>query len=254
VASPELWTGYFGQALGTDRYRGYLLYGSLPVRIGDLFVIRATGRYLSAARAGGRSPYAFGNQGARPWTLDEEFLSLSRERPWAGGELVGLRSGTTGRPAMYGAAGRLRLGETWGGLLEAAYLNARRAGSNLQAQPALFYWPLRQLGLQVGTRLTRDDRGNSVSATAGVSLLLAPVALYLHGHVGTERWAFSFAGPSLASFAAETSYGGSATLLWSPSPRWRLGLGGEGERLRETGASGYFWCVSGGLQYLFGVE
>jgi hypothetical protein len=254
VASPEAWTGYFEQSLGTYRYRGFALYGSLPVRVSDLFVARVAGRYLSAARAGSRSPWAFGNQGARPWTLNEQYLGLARERPLLGGELVGLRSGTTGRAAIWGGAGRLRVGSVWGGVLEAAYMHARGVATNLQARPALFYWPWPQLGVQAGARLTKDDRGNSASASAGLSLLLAPVALHVRGHLGLERWAFAFEGPSLASFDAETTYGGSAMVQWSASKRLRLAVLAEGERLREAGALGAFWCISAGLQYLFGGE
>jgi tetratricopeptide (TPR) repeat protein len=254
LVSPEVWTGYFGQALGMYRYRGWALYGNLPVRIGDLFVARVSGRYLSASRASGRSPWAFGKQDGADWSLDEQYLSLSRERPLLGGEIVGLRWGTTGQPAAFGIAGRLRAGSTWGGSLEAIYMRARRVAGNAQLRPALFYWPTRWLGLQAGARLTEDDRGDSASANAGVSLLLHPVALHLRGHAGVERWAFAFEGPTIASFDAETTYGGSATLLWSVGKTLRLALTGEGERLRDAGALGYFWCVSGGVQYLFGVE
>lgn len=250
--SPEVWAGYFGHALGMNRYRGFALYGNLPLRIAELFVLRVAGRYLSASPAGGRSPWAFGNQGARAWTLDEEYLSLSREDTWLGSELVGLRSGTKGRPDIFGGAGRLRVGQSWGGLLETSYLRTRRGDANLQVHPALFYWPLPQVGVQVGARVTRDDRGNSTSANAGLSLVLHPVALHLRGHMGSERWAFAFEGPSIMSFDAEMTYGGSAILLWSATRRLRLALGGEGERMSEAGASGYFWSFSGGLQYLFG--
>jgi tetratricopeptide (TPR) repeat protein len=254
IVSPEAWAGYFEQSLGTFRYRGWLLYGSLPVRVGDLFEARVTGRYLSASRDSRRSPWGFGNQGAAPWTLDEQYLSLARERAFLGGEVVGLRSGTTGRAAIWGGAGRLRVGSAWGGVLEAAYLRASGVATNLQARPTLFYWPWPELGLQAGARLTKDERGNSASAAAGLSLLLHPVALHVRGHLGVERWAFAFEGPSLASFDTETSYGGSAMLRWSPSTRLRLSVLGEGERLRDAGVLGFFWSISAGLQYLFGPE
>jgi tetratricopeptide (TPR) repeat protein len=253
IASPEVWTGYFEQSLGISRYRGWLLYGSLPLRVGDLFVARLAGRYLSASRASGRSPWGFGSQGAAPWTLDEQYLTFARERASLGGEVVGLRSGTTGRAAIWGGAGRLRVGSVWGGVLEAAYLRAAGVATNLQARPALFYWPWPELGLQAGARLTKDDRGSSASAAAGLSLLLHPLALHVRGHLGVERWAFAFEGPSIASFDPETSYGGSAMLEWLASPRLRLAVLGEGERLRDAGALGFFWSISAGVQYLFGL-
>jgi len=254
VASPEAWAGYFEQSLGTSRHRGWLLYGSLPVRVGDLFVARLAGRYLSAARASGRSPWGFGNQGPAPWTLDEQFLTFAREQTFLGGEVVGLRSGTTGRAAIWGGAGRLRVGSAWGGVLEAAYLWASGVATNLQARPALFYWPWPELGLQAGARLTKDERGSSASAGAGLSLLLRPLALHLRGHLGVERWAFDFAGPSLASFDTETSYGGSALVQWSAGKRLVLSVLGESERLRDAGALGSYWSISAGLQYLLGLE
>jgi hypothetical protein len=133
-------------------------------------------------------------------------------------------------------------------------MRVRRVADNAQLRPALFYWPTPWLGMQAGARLTKDDRGDAVSANVGISLLLRPLAFHLRGHAGVERWAFELEGPSIASFDAQTTYGGSAALLWAIGKSLRLGLSVEGERLRDTGAIGHFWCISGGVQYLFGVE
>jgi hypothetical protein len=197
----------------------------------------------------GRSALSFGGRRESPWTLDEEFVSLARAGGLLGGEIVGARSATTGQATLWGGAGRLRVGTFWGGQLEAAYLRASGWARNAQVLPALYYWPVASLGLQAGARLTHDDRGDSASAHAGVSLLFSPFVLHLRGHLGEERWAFAFDGPSLASFDAVTSYGGSATWLWSASESWRLAVQGEGERLRAEGAIGYYWSASVGVQY-----
>jgi len=249
LASPELWTGLVGHSLGVYRYLGFALYGNLSVPVQDWFVVRVAGRYVSSARASGRSALSFGGRRESPWTLDEAYLSLARSKGLWGGEIVGARSATTGQATLWGGAGRLRVGTFWGGQLEAVYLRASGWARNVQVLPALYYWPVAAVGLQAGARLTHDDRGDSASANAGVSLRLSPLALHLRGHLGEERWAFAFDGPSLASFDAVTSYGGSATLLWSASESWRLAVQGEGERLRAEGAIGYYWSASIGVQY-----
>ena len=251
--TPALWGGYFAQTLGATRYRGWALYGTLPAHIGDVLVVRLTGRYLAASPVSGRSPWAFGREASSSWALDEQYVSLLRERRILGGEVVGVRSHMTGRTIL-GGGGRLRVGDAWGGMVEAAYLRARGLGTNLQLRPSLFYWPLPMLGLQAGARLTKDDRGNSASAAAGLSLLLGPVAIHLGGHLWAERWAFDFAGPSLASFESEASYGGNVTLRWSVEKSLQLAMQVEGERLRDAGALGEYWCASAGVQYRFGAE
>jgi tetratricopeptide (TPR) repeat protein len=251
LVSPELWTGLVGYSLGMYRYQGFALYGDLPVSIGRGFVLRAAGRYMAAGRSA-RSVWAFGGRGNSSWTLDEEYLSLARAGGLVAGEIVGARSSTTGQATLWGGAARLRVGTFAGGLVEASYLRAAELATNAQVVPLLYYWPIEHVGLQAGARVTLDDRGNSVSATAGISLLARPFGLHLRGHAGDERWAFALDAPSIASFDAVTSYGGSATILWSVSSSWRLGLQGEGERLRAEGALGYYWCISAGLQYQLG--
>lgn len=251
--SPELWVGLVGHSLGMVRYQGWALYGNVPVALGRGFVLRAAGRFLAAGRSSGRSAWAFGGRGNSSWTLDEEYLSLARAGGLVAGEVVGARSRSTGQATLWGGAGRLRVGSFAGGLVEASYLRAAGWATNAQIAPLAYYWPVEQVGLQAGARITLDDRGNSVSATAGISLVVRPFALHLRGHAGDERWAFLVDAPSIASFDAVTSYGAGATLLWSLGRAWRLAVQSEGERLRAEGALGYYWSVSAGVQYQAGA-
>jgi tetratricopeptide (TPR) repeat protein len=254
VAVPEIWTGMTGQSLGSSQYLGWVAYAQLPVRLGDSFVLRAAGRYVSAWASSGRSRWAFSDQGPASWTLNEQYLSLARDSRLLGFELVAVRSDTSVSRAILGGAGRARVGSTAGVFLEGAVLHASGVTTNTQVRPMAFVWLGQYLGLQAGARLTWDDRGNSVSASAGASVFLDSLALHLQGHAGNERWAFGFVGPSLMSFASAASYGGSATLIWSATSNLRLALQGEGERLHQEGATGAYWSISGGVQLALGAK
>jgi hypothetical protein len=252
VAIPEFWTGMTGQTLGTSGTLGWAAYANLPVRLGDLLVLRVAGRYVKAWPSSGRSRWALSNQEASGWTLNEEYLGLAHDSRSLGFELIGARSDTSVSQAILGGAGRLRVGSTVGVTVESAILSASGVATNIQARPMVFTWLGQHVGLQAGARLTWDDRGHSVSVSSGASAVFESLGFHLLGHVGDERWAFGFAGPSVMSFTSPASYGGSATLIWSATKNLRLALQGEGERLHQETATGVYWSVSGGIQFALG--
>jgi hypothetical protein len=172
-----------------------------------------------------------------------------RAEPQFAGRVIGL-----GYDPLDPGLGSVRVGSTYGLTVDGARLSAKGGPVNMQARPMAFLWIGEHVGLQAGARLTRDDRGHAVSVNAGGSLLLNPVTIRMEGHLGDEYWALGLAGPSIMSFAARTSYGGRATVLWSASKSVQLALQSEGERLRQEGASGVYWSISGGVQISLGTQ
>jgi hypothetical protein len=253
VAAPEIWTGVTGQSVGSSRYLGWAAYAQAPVRISDRYVLRAAGRYVSSLSSLGRSGRGASGSGGGTWSLDEEYLTLARDGRVLGVEVVAARSSTSDRSAILGGGGRLRVGATWGFVLDTALLHASGLATNLQARPMGFVWLGQRLGLQAGARLTSDDRGDSVSASAGASLVGGSLALHLLGHLGSERWAFGVVGPSIMSFDVAAAYGGATTLIWSAAKDVRLGLLAEVEGLRQANTAGYYWSVSAGVQVGLGT-
>jgi tetratricopeptide (TPR) repeat protein len=244
IAEPEVWVGAVGQSSGPSQYQGWALYGHVPVRLSDVLVLRVAGRYIFSQPSGGSGR----GGGKASWSVNEQYLGLAYLGRRLGADLVAVRTDSSGAPAIWGGAGRLRLGSKWGFLTELSVLHAANVATNTQARPMLFAYLGTHLGLQAGARLTFDDRGNAASASLGASVLLAPLAIYLQGHAGQERWAVGLAGPSVLSFNATTSYGGGVTLTWDVSRKVRLALQTEVERLRQ----GVYWNASGGVQIPIG--
>jgi hypothetical protein len=240
--------------LGSDQWTGWASYAQVALAYRDLLTVRAAGRFVHYWNAGKKSRWALQKGRVSSYDLDEEYLSLAHESRLWGIEVVGARSDTNESNAILGGAGRLRLGSTWGASVEGAGLSAKGGPGNLQARPMAFLWLGEHVGLQAGARLTKDDRGNGLSANAGASFLFRSFSILLDGHLGDELWSFGFAGPSIMSFDAKTTYGGAATALWSVSRTVRLALQGEGERLRQEGASGIFWSASAGVQLGLGAQ
>jgi hypothetical protein len=251
---PEIWSGATGNSLGRDKWTGWANYAQVAVTFSDWLTARVTGRFVHYWNTGPQGRGASQNGRLSSYNLDEEFVGVAHESRWWGAELVGARSDTDQDTAILGGAGRLRLGGPWGATLEGARHSAKGGPGNTQVRPMAYLWMGDHLGLQAGARLTWDDRGNGVSGNAGLSLLFGSWSILMEGHVGDEFWSFGFAGPSIMSFAAKTTYGGCTTVLWSLSKKMRLALQGEGERLRQEGASGFFWSFSTGIQLNLGAQ
>jgi hypothetical protein len=251
---PEVWSGVTGNSLAQEQWTGWASYAQLAVAFSDLLTVRAAGRFVSYWNTGKPSRWAFGKRSPSSWTLNEEYLGVAHEDRWWAAELVGARCDTNVGNAILGGAARLRLGSTWGATLEGAGLSAKGGPSNVQARPMAFLWLGKHVGMQAGARLTRDDRGNGASANAGLSLLFDTFSFLMEGHLGDEYWSFGFAGPSIMSFDAKTTYGGCATVLWSLNKSVRLALQGEGARLHQDSATGVYWSASAGVQLSLGAQ
>ncbi len=251
---PEVWSGVAGNSLAREQWTGWASYAQLALAFSDLLTVRASGRFVSYWNTGKRSRWAFSKRKPSSWTLDEEFLGVAHESRWWGAELVGARSDTSASNAILGGAGRLRLGSTWGASVQGAALSAKDGPTNFQARPMAFLWLGKHVGLQAGARLTWDDRGHGASVNAGLSLLFQSFSFLMEGHLGDEYWSFGFAGPSIMSFEAKTTYGACATVLWSLNESVRLALQGEGERLHQDSATGVYWSASAGVQLSLGAQ
>lgn len=244
---PELWGIATGHALGVYRSSGWGLYAQLPVRLSQELVLRAAGRFISMET---RSTSRWARTGPTDaWSIDEEYVSLAWNRRPAGIEVVAARSGITDQNTILGGGARLRLGSDWGVVLGASFLRAGSDIQNTQLVPSAFVWPLPTLVLQAGTRVTLDERGNGLSGTASVTVIVDALTIAVRGHVGPERWAFGFDGPSILSFDSQTTYGGSATVAWLAGDALKIFLQGDGARLSDQGAFGSYWSASVGLQY-----
>jgi hypothetical protein len=248
AVAPELWGIFTSHSLGRYKYQGGGAYAHLAFRLTDRMVVRAAGRFISASRSSGRSPWAFSSQGDS-WSLNEEYLALGWSSQALGVEASVARSATSDDAAILGGATGLRLGSRWGAILQAAFLRKGGVADNWQVRPRAFVWPSAHLGLDVGARATLDTRGNSISGNVGLSALWHPFALTAEGFVGSERWAFDFAGPSIMSFDSETPYGGTLTAAWRASPRLRVALQGDAARLHDDSAWGNYWSISLGVHY-----
>lgn len=251
---PEAWSGATGNSLSRDQWTGWASYAQIAVSFSDLLTVRAAGRFVHYWNTGRRTPWAIRNGRLSSYNLDEQFFGIGHESRWWGAELVGARSDTNVSNAILGGAGRLRLGNTWGVTLEGGALSAKGGPSNQQVRPMAFVWIGKLVGVQAGARVTRDDRGNGVSANAGITLALDAVTIVMEGNLGDELWSFGVAGPSIMSFDSKSTYGGGATVLWSMNKRVRLALQGEGARLRQEGASGAYWSLSAGVQLSLGAQ
>jgi hypothetical protein len=246
--APELWGIFTSNSLGRYRYQGWGGYAHLPVQISERTVVRGAARFISASRSSGRSQWAFSSAGDS-WTLNEEFLALGWNSSIVGAEASLARSATSDEAAILGGAAGLRLGSAWGGTLQTAFLRRSGVADNWQVRPRAFLWPTPHVGLEAGARATLDDRGNSVSGNLALSTLWDPVSVYAEGFLGTERWAFDFAGPSIMSFDSQATYGGTLTVEWAATKHLRFAVQGDAARLHEDSASGDYWSVSLGIHY-----
>jgi hypothetical protein len=254
IAVPELWLGLTGQSLGQNHYAGWASYAQLPVRLSDRLVLRVAGRYVPFWESSSLSPWALADRGQAAWTLNEQYLAVSYDSRLLGLEGVAARADTNISSAIMGGGARLRLGSSVGAFLETAVLHARRNPTNSQLRPMAFIWLGQHVGLQAGVRLTIDKRSTLVSANTGASFLFRPVTIHLQGHLGKERWAFGFAGPSVLSLTSAASYGGSVTLVRSLTKDLRLALQFEGESLGQGRATGAYWSISTGIQLGLGAR
>jgi hypothetical protein len=202
-------------------------------------------------RQGGGSPWAFGQGGARRISLGDGFLGADYQRRWWGIGALGVYEKISGANALAGGSLRGRVGQRYGILMDGTLLSSAGASANWQLVPLAFFWPVPDLGLRAGARLTIDGR-QSTSAMAGASLSLRGHSLHVDGHIGNERAALSSATFSLLNLSADATLGGTLTLVLRLNPTVRLLAQAQGEHLTNEGAEGSYWSVSLGVDMALG--
>jgi hypothetical protein len=250
-ATPEVWGGLVGQTLGNTSYLGGAVFAHLPVRITPELTLHVAGRYVGYGRQGGGSPWAFGQGGARRISLGDGFLGADYQRRWWGIGALGVYEKISGANALAGGSLRGRVGQRYGILMDGTLLSSAGASANWQLVPLAFFWPVPDLGLRAGARLTIDGR-QSTSAMAGASLSLRGHSLHVDGHIGNERAALSSATFSLLNLSADATLGGTLTLVLRLNPTVRLLAQAQGEHLTNEGAEGSYWSVSLGVDMALG--
>lgn len=250
-ATPEIWGGLAGRTLGSTRYLGGAIFAHVPVRFTPELSLHLAGRYVSYGRQSGASPWAFGQSRAGRVNLGDVFLGADYQHPWWSVAALGVYEKITGINALAGGCLRGRVGHRYGISMDAALLLSAGASANWQLLPLAFFWPVPNLGLRAGTRLTFDGR-QSTSALAGASLSLGGHSLHVDGHLGNERAALNPASFSLLDLSADATLGGTVTFVLRLSPTARLLAQTQGERLKSEGAEGAYWSVSLGFDMAIG--
>jgi hypothetical protein len=249
--SPEVWGGMVGQTLGNTRYLGGAIFVHVPVRITPELRLHVAGRYVGYGRQGGGSPGAFGQGGARLISLADGFLGADYQRRWWGVDALGVYERLSGTNSLAGGNLRGRLGQRYGILMDGTLLLSAGGFANWQVVPLAFLWPMPNLGLRAGARLTFDGR-QSASGMAGASLCLRGHSLHVDGHLGNERAALNPATFSLLNLSGDATLGGTLTLLVRVNPTVRLLAQAQAERLTNQGAEGSYWSTSLGVDMAFG--
>jgi hypothetical protein len=250
-ATPEVWAGMAGWNLGSTRYLGGAVFAHTPVRVSSEFSLHVAGRYVSYGRQSEASPWAFGQTRARRLNLADAFVGADYQQAWWSAAVSGAYEKLTGSNALMGGGVRGRVGRDYGVLLGGTVLRAAGSQANWQILPLAFYWPLPEVGLRAGARLTFDGR-QSASAMAGASLMVGGHALHLDGHLGNERAALNPETYSLLTLSADATLGGTLTLALRLTPTIRLLAQAQGERLKNEGATGAYWSASLGADLAIG--
>jgi hypothetical protein len=249
--TPEVWGALAGQSLGNSRYLGGAVFAHIPVRLTPELTLHVAGRYVGYQRQGGGSPWALEQTGVRQFSLGDVFAGADYQRPWWGVDVLGVYEKISDINALTGGSLQGRLGQDFGLLMEGSLLASAGLSANWQAVPKLFFWPMPNLGLRAGTRLTFDGR-RSASALAGASLFLRGHALHVDGHLGNERAALNPASFSLLNLPGDATLGGTLTVVVRLTPSFRLLAQAQGERLKSDGADGAYWSAALGVDMALG--
>ncbi len=249
---PELWLGAVHQSFPQDRWTGAVLFLHIPWQVDDTWQLRAAYRYVGTAlqiegQPSGRRGRQSGG-GTEFLHQHEVYGGFGFTSAYVDGQVLGIGVMPPDEDAVPGAGLQLRAGSTFGLQADAAALR-RSTGWNLQVAPGVYVWPSPTVGLAAGVRHTNDEAGGDTSGWAGFSWARKRSELHVRGHLGTERWAFSAAEPSVLTLTPETWLGGNAALLLPVSPTWQLGLQAQVETLRLDDTKGIYAGASIGLRW-----
>jgi hypothetical protein len=253
--APGLWVGYLGERLGDFDASGWIAFARIPYRATDHLALLGAYRHneltlsvpttTSTMRMG-----AMGQDGRtqQPWRQDEIYLGAGVGTASVWVDALGILIASTSEGVVGGEALRVRVGQRYGVVVEHAALR-RDEGWNVQGSPLLFWEPSPALGLAAGARMTRDEAGTIGSGRAELRLSLAPVDVFVGGHVGRDRWPVSPVTPMVITVDADLTAGGSLLTLVALHPSWSIGLSGWLERLEQAGTAGIYGIAALGLRW-----
>jgi tetratricopeptide (TPR) repeat protein len=232
TVTPEVWGGYLTSSQSASAAQAIYLHA--PAQVTDQVGVRFAYRHIgsTAGSTGGgatsTSTSLFGQQ-------DEFYAGATFARSYLGVQVIGfaLRSPDETVP---GAAVALRVGARYGVSLTAASMS-RSTGANRQIMPQIYVWPTPYVGLTTGARVTNDSDGSTTSAVVGATVIVGRALVDLQAHTGTERWAFSMAGPTVMSLFASSKYGGTLTAGFELSRTASLYLQAQYEHITQPGTS-----------------
>jgi hypothetical protein len=252
-ATPELWVARMGATTGSSS--GDIVYAQVPVRITSGINLRGAYRHIGWPTGGSTTmDPATGTTtttSAYFGTQDEVYGAVAVETGVATTEVTGFELWNADEHIPgFGAASRI--GGTYGVSVMAVGMK-RSSGWNVQVAPEAFAWLSPALAVSGGIRHTRDPLLSATSVLVGATVRHRSVEVDGGVHIGTERWAFGAAGPTVLSFADSTSAGGTATVSLALSKTWGVSVQGQVERLRavDTGAAaGTYSTVALGVRWM----
>jgi hypothetical protein len=248
ITEPEVWGAMVGYAFGTGRYQAPVIFAQVPWRPIEGLTLRLAGRHVRWQQVSPLSPWAFSQQSAARWTVNEIYGGAGYESAALKVEGLGFAITSAGSPTLSGAGLRLVLGRDVGLSTDAAAFFQAGTWSNQQVRPLVFLTLGGWLVPHAGLRITRTGHTVWTSGVAGAWLVHGPFLAFLQGHLGTEQWAADLASPSILSIAPTSRMGGRLTAFYDVSRMLRMGVHVASERLAAEGATGLFWSAALGLQ------
>ncbi|MCU0690022.1 MAG: tetratricopeptide repeat protein [Polyangiaceae bacterium] len=256
---PELWLGVLHHSLPNHTWTSGAAFAHVPWQLNDQLRLRFAYRYVGTnveQQLLSQPPSSRGPGGRRPTTgvettivhQHELYAGMGFTTRYLDAEGLGIAVFPPEQDVALGVGTSLRLGTRFGLVADAAALH-RTQSWNRQLAPGLYVWPWPAVGLAAGFRYTSDHVDNSISGWAGLSVASARTELHLHGHLGTERWAFSAAQPAIFAIDAEATAGFDTAVLLPLGRSWRLGLQAQFERLRQDDQDGSYMGASVGLRW-----
>ncbi len=236
---PEAWVAYLSQTGIGSSWTGWSAFGHLRWQINDIWRVRGAYRHAELTQSSTKAPQ------------NEVYAGVAMEAPYVGFELLGFVVDPKYDSTAYGQASSLRLGKTFGLLVEDAVFKRDTRWSG-QLSPQLFWWPWQSLGLQAGVRATFDDTGKDLSARLGITWIAGAWTIVAQGHLGTERWPVGLAAPIVLNIPPDLTLGGTGTIGWDVTPRFRLYLQGQGERMEFNGQTGLAFIGAVGASMAIG--
>ncbi|MBL0172113.1 MAG: hypothetical protein IPP90_15585 [Gemmatimonadaceae bacterium] len=238
--APEVWIGHINASQNSSSSN--VLYAALPVRVNPWLTLRAAFRSVGTPSAALNTVPFFGSQ-------REMFGGVQVEHGRSATEVVGFRL-TNDVSSSNGAAVGLRVGGRAGATMMASAIQTT-AGSNIQVAPSAYRWVRPSLRLSLGTRVTRDSALTGVSGLLGATWHGRQADVDVRIHAGTERWAFDLAGPTILSFLAQTSGGGSVTGSVPFASGATLSVQAQMERIVSTSlGDGWYRSIAIGMRFV----